>query len=188
MIALPLAAKAAGGFVMQHWKTAVVALLLGVTWLHGCSSGVRSERPKTLAAQLETQKVRTEHEQLVAEAERRRAAAEAENRRIEQGWRQWVSQREKDHVIEKDALVAERDAARAGKRVLDAAVDAYARAGFTTGDPAAACRDLRARVETLGDLVKERDGMAGVCEEQIELVGSSLRLCRGYVEGIGGRP
>ena len=183
-VAIAGIAKAAGAFVSKHWKPIAVILLLAAVWLHGRSTGITSERPKTLAAQMETQKVRAEHEQLVAEAEAKRAAAEAEARRIEKGWRDWVSLREKEHAIEKDTLRTERDAARASKRVLDAAVDAYARAGFTTGDSAAACGDLRGRVETLGLLVKERDDMAGACEEHADAVGSSLRLCRGYVEGL----
>lgn len=183
-LALVGAAQMAGGFIERYWKVFAVLALLFAVWWHGHARGVAAEKVRTVAAQLETEKVRAQHERLVAEADRQTRAAEAEARRIEKGWRDWVSLREKEHAAEKDTLRTERDAARASKRVLDAAVDAYARAGFTTGDSAAACGDLRGRVETLGLLVKERDDMAGACEEHADAVGSSLRLCRGYVEGL----
>lgn len=185
---LLLLLRGAGSFISSNWRIFAIAALLAAVWLHGCSQGIQREKQHTLAARAETAEVRAEHERLVAESERLNAAAEAENRRIETGWRDYVSQREKDYAKELAPLRSALAAATADKRVLDAAVDAYAKAGFATADPAAACGDLRARTETLGSLVKERDRMAGECEAAIELVGSSLRLCRGYADSITAAP
>jgi hypothetical protein len=172
---------AAAGFIRAWWKPIGAVVLVAVVLLLVFQMG------RNHANQAWERK----HGAAVAEwnAERFKAAdkaraAEAEARRIETAWRDHVAKREKEYRDEKAATDAARALERRDRDRLRDAVDHFVRAGQAAGGPGDACRDLRARLETLGALVKEADGLAGQCTAEVESLGSLVRLCRGYGDAL----
>lgn len=168
-------------FVRAWWKPLAVVLMVAAVLLLvygiGRNHASRAWEAKHAAAVADWNAA-------VAKAAEKTLAAEAEARRTESAWRDHVSQREKEYreaVHVRDARIAELSVA--GGR-LRSAVDHFVRASGPAGDPGTACGDLRARLETLGALVAERDGMAGTCEAEADRLGDVVRLCRGYADAL----
>lgn len=112
------------------------------------------------------------------------AAAEADARRIEKGWRDHVAAREKEYALQ---LALRDDRMRrlaASNSSLQQHVDAFAKYTGPAGDSTRPCGNFQDRLETLGVLLGERDRMAGESEQAADDLGDELRLCRGYAEGL----
>lgn len=115
-----------------------------------------------------------------AQAAAATAAAEAQARRIETAWRDHIAQREKDYAANL-AVQADRiralDAAGSGLRQRLAAFTA---AGGAAPGAADACSAQQRRVETLGLLVAEADGLADESSREADRLRDLVELCRGY--------
>lgn len=115
------------------------------------------------------------------------AAAQLEARRIETAWRDHVTAREKEYA---DQLAAQADRIRA----LDAAgsglrqrLAAFTAAGSTASGAADACRDHQHRIETLGLLLAEADGLADESGRAADQLRDGLALCRAWGAEIAHR-
>jgi hypothetical protein len=110
------------------------------------------------------------------------AAAQAEVRRIETGWRDWVSQREREHAAD-TRVTAGRIAALAASAVgLQQRIADFTSPSITAADSCPAARDLQVRLKATGLLLTERDGMAGESEQVADELRDELTLCRGYAK------
>ncbi len=116
------------------------------------------------------------------------AAAELEARRIETAWRDHVAQREKEYAANL--------AAQAGRiRALDAAgsglrqrLAAYTAASGAAAGATDACGDHQRRIETLGLLLAEADGLADESSRAADQLRDGLALCRAWGAEITARP
>jgi hypothetical protein len=115
------------------------------------------------------------------------AAAQLEARRIETAWRDHLAQREKEYA---QNLAAQADRIRA----LDAAggglrqrLAAYTAAGSAADAAASACRDHQHRIETLGVLLAEADGLADESGRAADQLRDGLALCRAWAEEVARR-
>lgn len=186
MIALPIAAKVAGGFFARNWQLiagVALAAALGLL-LYGLKArGDRFER------QLLQERITLERERAEWAEERAKAAAlaaaEARRRRQSEQEAQEHEQRILAAAAKREAeLVAERNASDRARGVLDAAVSDYARAGFQRAPTADSIRDLAVRAQTLGLLVTERNRMAAEAEQEADRCGSAYRTCRDHAEVV----
>lgn len=128
-----------------------------------------------------------EHEKLVSAAEKGRADAERLRAATERAWRADIDAgREEDEARYKRlaALAVKYDSAIRGVPEL---VSNFTRASGATGDPGTALRDVQARLETLGVLLTERNGMAREAEEYADAATDALITCRRFAEIVSGK-
>jgi hypothetical protein len=127
------------------------------------------------------------------ESERARAAtlvasAERDARRIETAWRDHVAQREKDYAAQLAAQadrIAALDVAGAGLRQRLAA---YTAAGRPAPGAADACGSHQHRIEALGLLLAEADGLADESSRAADRLRDGLELCRAWGQAVSARP
>jgi len=122
-----------------------------------------------------------EHERL--EATQRYAAAEKSYRETESAWRADVAAREaayQEARALRDSRIAALNATNSKLRDAIAA----ARAGSPSTDPGAAIGDLQKRVDALGSLLVDLDGMAGESARVADILREELALCRDYTKAL----
>jgi phage host-nuclease inhibitor protein Gam len=127
------------------------------------------------------------------EAERARAAglvaaAEHEARRIETEWRDPVAQTERDYAANLAAQAERIAALDAAGNGLRQRLAAYTRAGGTTPAATDACGSHQRRIETLGLLLAEADGLADESSRAADQLRDGLELCRAWGQAVMARP
>ena len=181
MIALPIAAKLAGGFVARNWQLIAGALLAAALGLLLYGLKARSDRfERTLL----TERAAWAEER--AKAAAITAAHERRYRQLERSSQEVIDAIRTDAAAERAALQAEWGARLDGSR--RGLLDHIARlAAYTAGpaaDPGAAERDLRERAEALRLLVEQADGLADECVRNAEAIGTDLRAARRYADEV----
>lgn len=112
------------------------------------------------------------------------AAAQLEARRIETAWRDHVAAREKEYAANLAAQANRIRALDAAGSGLRERLAAFTAAGSATGPAADACRDQQRRVETLGLLLAEADGLADESGRAADQLRDGLALCRAWAEEV----
>jgi hypothetical protein len=152
---------------------AIAASLIGLGY--GIADTISARKIATMQRDYANERV------IAAEATRH---AEAEARRIETGWRAWVSDREKDYASNAAVTAASVAALSRSNVGLRERITAFTKPGIAAADSCPAAVNLQNRLERVGILLTEVDGLAFESATVADATGDELKLCRGYVEGL----
>lgn len=184
MIAIPIAAKLAGGWLARNWQLIAGALLVGAlcALLYGLKArGDRFER------QLLTERAAWAEER--AKAAAITAAHERRYRQLERDASAEIDAARKELTDERTRLAefAARNARLDGSRreLLEHVARLSTYTAGAAADPAAAERAVRARLEALRLLVDQADGMAEECVRDADAGNAELRAWRRYGDAVG---